>query len=39
MYQALIRHGYQPDSGVPITLIGFSGGGQMAEQPRFCGRR
>ena len=30
MYQALIRHGYQPDSGVPITLIGFSGGGQMA---------
>jgi len=39
MYQALIRHGYQPDSGVPITLI-FSGGGQMAaEQPCFCGRR
>ncbi|MBD2310036.1 CAAX protease [Chroococcidiopsis sp. FACHB-1243] len=30
MYQALIRHGYQPDSGVPITLIGFSGSGQMA---------
>ncbi|MBW4640576.1 MAG: CAAX protease [Gloeocapsa sp. UFS-A4-WI-NPMV-4B04] len=30
MYQALIRHGYQPDSGVPITLVGFSGGGQMA---------
>ncbi|MGF1588155.1 MAG: Yip1 family protein [Pleurocapsa sp.] len=30
IYQALIRHGYQPDSGVPITLIGFSGGGQMA---------
>ncbi len=30
IYQALIRHGYQPNSGVPITLIGFSGGGQMA---------
>ena len=30
MYQSLIGHGYQPDSGVPITLIGFSGGGQMA---------
>ena len=30
MYKALIRDGYQPDSGVPITLIGFSGGGQMA---------
>ena len=30
MYKALIRHGYQPDSGVPITLIGFSGGAQMA---------
>ncbi len=30
IYQALIRHGYQSDSDVPITLIGFSGGGQMA---------
>ncbi|BAZ08487.1 hypothetical protein NIES4071_02920 [Calothrix sp. NIES-4071] len=30
MYQALIRHGYQLDSRVPITLIGYSGGGQMA---------
>ncbi len=30
IYQALIRHGYQPKSSVPITLIGFSGGGQMA---------
>lgn len=30
MYQALIRHGYQLNSGVPITLVGFSGGGQMA---------
>jgi hypothetical protein len=27
MYQALIRHGYQLNSGVPITLVGFSGGG------------
>ena len=30
MYQALIQHGYQADSDVPITLVGFSGGGQMA---------
>jgi predicted Abi (CAAX) family protease len=30
MYKALLKHGYQPSSGVPITLIGFSGGGQMA---------
>ena len=30
MYQALIRHGYQADSGIPISLVGFSGGGQMA---------
>jgi len=30
MYQALIGNGYRPDSGVPITLVGFSGGGQMA---------
>ncbi len=30
MYQALMLHGYQPDSRTPITLIGFSGGGQMA---------
>ncbi|KJH71575.1 CAAX amino protease [Aliterella atlantica] len=30
MYQALLRHGYQLNSGVPISLIGFSGGGQMA---------
>lgn len=30
MYQALRRQGYQIDSRTPITLIGFSGGGQMA---------
>ena len=30
MYQALMQHGYQPDSRIPITLIGFSGGVQMA---------
>ncbi|MGB3532012.1 MAG: CAAX protease [Microcoleaceae cyanobacterium] len=30
MYQALIQRGYQPNSRRPITLIGFSGGGQMA---------
>ncbi|MBP1468846.1 hypothetical protein EYB53_024255 [Candidatus Chloroploca sp. M-50] len=26
---ALVRHGYVIDSGVPITLVGSSGGGQM----------
>ena len=30
VYRALIQQGYRPDSGVPISLIGFSGGGQMA---------
>ncbi|MBW4593025.1 MAG: CAAX protease [Brasilonema angustatum HA4187-MV1] len=30
MYNSLINHGYKPGSAVPITLIGFSGGGQIA---------
>jgi len=30
MHNALIKNGYQPGSGVPITLIGYSGGGQMS---------
>lgn len=30
MHNALVRNGYQPGSSVPVTLIGFSGGGQMA---------
>jgi predicted Abi (CAAX) family protease len=30
MYNSLINHGYQPDSGVPITLVGYSGGTQIA---------
>lgn len=30
MYNSLINHGYQPGSGVPITLIGESGGGQIS---------
>lgn len=30
IYQALLQRGYLLDSGVPITLIGFGGGGQMA---------
>jgi predicted Abi (CAAX) family protease len=30
LYDSLLYHGYQPGSGIPITLIGFSGGGQMA---------
>ncbi|CAN5822826.1 hypothetical protein BH24DEI2_BH24DEI2_21530 [soil metagenome] len=28
--QDLLNHGYRPGSGVPITLIGFSGGAQVA---------
>jgi predicted Abi (CAAX) family protease len=30
IYNSLIGYGYQPQSGVPLTLIGFSGGGQIA---------
>lgn len=30
IYNSLIHHGYQPGSNVPITLIGYSGGGQIA---------
>jgi predicted Abi (CAAX) family protease len=30
IYNSLIKHGYQPSSNVPITLIGFSGGGQIS---------
>ncbi|WP_019501452.1 hypothetical protein [Pseudanabaena sp. PCC 6802] len=30
LYNGLVRHGYQPQECVPITLIGYSGGGQMA---------
>ncbi|TVP68911.1 MAG: CAAX protease [Leptolyngbya sp. LCM1.Bin17] len=29
-YESLLRAGYPPDGGVPITLIGYSGGGQIA---------
>ena len=30
MFRSLVAHGYRPGSGVPVTLIGYSGGGQMA---------
>ncbi|HEY9638978.1 MAG TPA: hypothetical protein V6C57_00760 [Coleofasciculaceae cyanobacterium] len=30
IYNGLMQHGYQPGGGTPITLIGYSGGGQMA---------
>lgn len=30
LYDSLVYHGYQPGSSTPITLIGFSGGGQMS---------
>jgi hypothetical protein len=28
--QSLVRHGYRLGSGAPVTLLGFSGGGQIA---------
>lgn len=30
IYNSLIHHGYQPNSKVPITLVGYSGGGQIS---------
>jgi len=30
IYNSLINHGYVPGSSVPLTLIGFSGGGQIS---------
>ncbi|MGE5656932.1 MAG: CAAX protease [Actinomycetota bacterium] len=30
IYNSLLNHGYIPGSGLPITLIGFSGGGQIS---------
>ncbi|MFB2937633.1 CAAX protease [Aerosakkonemataceae cyanobacterium BLCC-F154] len=30
IYNSLLNHGYVPGSGLPITLIGFSGGGQIS---------
>ncbi|MBD2089830.1 CAAX protease [Microcoleus sp. FACHB-1515] len=30
LYHSLIERGYQPKAGTPVTLIGYSGGGQMA---------
>jgi predicted Abi (CAAX) family protease len=30
IFDELIRRGYQPGSGIPITLIGYSGGGEMS---------
>ena len=30
VYKSLIANGYRKNSGVPVTLIGYSGGGQMA---------
>ena len=30
LYNGLLADGYQPRSGVPVTLIGYSGGGQMS---------
>lgn len=28
--RSLLRHGYPPDSGIPIAIMGWSGGGQIA---------
>lgn len=30
IWRSLQRHGYRPGSGLPVTLVGFSGGAQMA---------
>lgn len=30
IYESLLRQGYPPEGGVPLTLIGYSGGGQIA---------
>ncbi len=30
IYNSLIDHGYQPGSRIPITLLGFSGGGEIS---------
>jgi len=30
LYNGLVQRGYQPNSGIPITLIGYSGGAQMS---------
>jgi predicted Abi (CAAX) family protease len=30
LYNGLIHRGYQPGEGIPITLIGYSGGGEMS---------
>jgi predicted Abi (CAAX) family protease len=30
LFDGLVKRGYQPGSGVPITLIGYSGGGEMS---------
>ncbi|PSB01087.1 CAAX protease [Merismopedia glauca] len=30
LFNSLVNNGYTPRSGIPITLIGYSGGGQMA---------
>lgn len=30
LYNGLIEQGYQPGSGIPITLVGYSGGAQMS---------
>ncbi len=30
IYNSLLKYGYQPNSRVPITLVGYSGGGQVS---------
>ena len=32
VYNQLVQHGYRPHSGIPVTLIGYSGGGQMSSE-------
>jgi predicted Abi (CAAX) family protease len=30
IYESLVQQGYPPEGGVPLTLVGYSGGGQIA---------
>ena len=30
IYESLLRFGYPPDGGIPLTLVGYSGGGQIS---------
>ncbi|MBV9102415.1 MAG: CAAX protease [Candidatus Eremiobacteraeota bacterium] len=39
VYDALLANGYRAKTGIPVTLIGYSGGGQMAAAASFMVKR